>query len=69
MRTNIEIDDKLIKQAMRASGADTKRETVERALKLIVRLTEQAKMLRATRGKLHWEGDLDEMRRSRFLEE
>jgi Arc/MetJ family transcription regulator len=65
MRTNIEIDDDLIKRAMRASGAKTKREAVERGLELIVRLEAQEKM-RQLRGKLHWEGDLKAMRRDRF---
>ena len=65
MRTNIVIDDKLMKQAMRASGAKTKREAVERGLQLIVRLAEQQRLLRETRGKLHWEGDLESMRLDR----
>ena len=63
MRTNIEIDDKLMKQAMKASGARTKRETVAKALELLVRIDGQ-KAIRRLRGKLHWEGDLDAMRRS-----
>jgi len=67
MRTNIVIDDKLMKQAMRASGAKTKRDAVQHALRLVVRLAEQERLLRATRGKLHWEGDLAEMRRDRPL--
>ena len=62
MRTNIVIDDKLMKQAMRASGAKTKRDAVERGRQLIVRLAEQERLLRSARGKLHWEGDLEEMR-------
>ncbi len=66
MRTNIEIDDRLMKQAMRVSGATTKRETVERALQQMVHLAKQEKLIRSARGKLHWEGDLDEMRRDRF---
>jgi Arc/MetJ family transcription regulator len=65
MRTNIEIDDHLMKQAMRASGAKTKRETVETALRLMVGLERQDR-IRSLRGKLKWEGDLDEMRRNRF---
>ena len=64
MRTNIVIDDRLMKRAMRVSGATTKREAVERALQLLLRLKEQEK-LRAVRGKLPWEGDLDAMRRDR----
>lgn len=69
MRTNIEIDDKLMERAMRASGAKTKREAVERSLELMVRLADQAKLIRAARGKLHWEGDLKAMRRDRFAKE
>lgn len=65
MRTNIVIDDKLMKQAIRASGAKSKREAVEYALKLVVRVAEQQRLLRETRGKLHWDGDLQEMRRDR----
>ncbi|MFZ1890204.1 MAG: type II toxin-antitoxin system VapB family antitoxin [Candidatus Binataceae bacterium] len=67
MRTNIVIDDALMKKAMRVSGAATKREAVERGLELMVRLAEQARLIRSARGKLHWEGDLNAMRRDRFL--
>ena len=66
MRTNIVIDDQLIKKAMRASGAKTKREAVERGLRLIVRLDEQEKLIRSARGKLRWEGDLEAMRLDRW---
>jgi Arc/MetJ family transcription regulator len=62
MRTNIVIDDDLMKQAMRASGAATKREAVETALRLLVGLKRQER-IRRLRGKLKWEGDLDTMRR------
>jgi len=65
MRTNIEIDDRLMKQAMRASGAATKREAVQRGLEVLVRLDKQARLIRAARGKLRWEGDLDAMRLDR----
>ncbi len=65
MRTNIVIDDQLMKRAMRASGATTKREAVERGLELIVRLEQQEKAIRSLRGKVHWEGDLKAMRRDR----
>ena len=67
MRTNIVIDDDLMNRAMRASGARTKRETVEAALRLLVRLKAQEGM-RELRGKLHWEGDLKAMRRNRFAD-
>jgi len=63
MRTNIVIDDALMKRAMRASGARTKREAVQRSLELMVRLKAQENM-RELRGKLHWEGDLTAMRRA-----
>jgi Arc/MetJ family transcription regulator len=65
MRTNIVIDDRLMKRAMRVSGASTKREAVQRGLELMVRLAEQEKLIRSARGKLRWEGDLAAMRRDR----
>jgi Arc/MetJ family transcription regulator len=64
MRINIEIDDKLMAEALAASGAKTKREAVELALKTIIRLKEQ-EQIRQFRGKIHWEGDLDAMRTGR----
>jgi Arc/MetJ family transcription regulator len=62
LRTNIDIDDALMAQAMKASGLATKRETVEAGLRLLVKLKAQERILRY-RGKLRWEGDLDRMRR------
>lgn len=67
MRTNIDIDDKLMKQAMKATGATTKKAAVETALLRVVQLKKQAKM-RELFGKVQWEGDLNEMRESRFLD-
>ncbi len=64
MRTNIEIDDRLMTKAMTLSGHKTKRETVEAALELLVRLKSQ-EAIRAARGKLKWEGSLEEMRRDK----
>ena len=61
MRTNIEIDDKLMKDALRATGAKTKREAVELGLKTLVDLRRQ-EQARQLRGKIAWEGDLEEMR-------
>jgi Arc/MetJ family transcription regulator len=61
MRTNIVIDDKLMKAAQRASGAKTKREAVELGLQALVRLRRQAE-IKHFRGKLDWKGDLDAMR-------
>jgi Arc/MetJ family transcription regulator len=64
MRTNIEIDDRLMAKAMKASGAPTKKAAVEEALKLLVRIRGQAR-IRELRGKIEWEGDLDTMRLGR----
>ena len=64
MRTNIEIDDKLMDRAMKAAGTTTKKETVEKALEMLVRINGQ-KSIRRLRGKLRWEGDLDAMRRDK----
>ena len=64
MRTNIVIDDRLMQQALKASGLRTKRETVELALRTLVRIHRQ-KALRAYRGRLAWEGDLDASRTDR----
>jgi Arc/MetJ family transcription regulator len=62
MRTYIVIDDRLMDEAMKASGARTKREAVEMGLKTLLRLSRQAE-IRKWRGKLDWQGDLDAMRR------
>lgn len=64
MRTNIDIDDELMAAALAATGVKTKREAVELGLKTVIRLNQQEK-IRQFRGKLHWEGDLDEMRTDR----
>jgi Arc/MetJ family transcription regulator len=61
MRTNIEIDEKLMTAALRASGARTKREAVELGLRTLVRLSLQSQ-IRRYRGRLLWEGDLDALR-------
>ena len=61
VRTNIVIDDRLMAEAMRLSGARTKRQVVEESLRLMVRLKKQERV-RAARGRLRWSGDLDAMR-------
>ena len=61
MRTNIVIDDKLMKDTLRATGLTTKREAVELGLRTLLRLKEQEEIKRF-RGKLDWQGDLDAMR-------
>jgi Arc/MetJ family transcription regulator len=68
MRTNIEIDDQLLADAMKATGQTTKRATVQEALREIVRLSRQRQALKDLEG-IGWEGDLDEMRRGRFNDE
>ena len=64
MRTNIEIDVKLMKDALRVSGARTKREAVELGLKTLVQLGAQEKA-RELKGKIIWEGDLNAIRTDR----
>ncbi len=64
MRTNIDIDDQLIHEAMQKTGSRTKRAVVEEALRLLVKVHEQPS-IRRLRGKIQWEGDLDESRLSR----
>jgi Arc/MetJ family transcription regulator len=61
MRTNIVIDDKLMEDALRTTGLKTKREAVELGLRTLIRLRQQ-ETIRSFREKLHWEGDLEEMR-------
>lgn len=61
MRTNIVIDDKLMADALKASGCSTKKEAVEQGLKLLL-LRSQQQEIRNLRGRVKWEGDLDEMR-------
>jgi Arc/MetJ family transcription regulator len=62
VRTNIEIDDRLMKQALRLTGYKTKRAVVEAGLQMLVRVKGQEEMLKLA-GKVHWDGDLDKMRR------
>ena len=64
MRTNVEIDEKLLSRALRASGYRTKRAAIEAGLRLLVQFHSQKK-LRALKGKITWEGDLgDEIERA-----
>ena len=64
MRTNIDIDDRLMREAMRSSGARTKRAVVEAALRLLVETKGQGS-IRRLRGKVAWAGDLDASRLER----
>jgi Arc/MetJ family transcription regulator len=67
MRTNIEIDDQLLAEAMALTGEPTKRATVEAALKMIVRLKRQKQAGMNLAG-IGWDGDLDAMREGRVPE-
>ena len=62
MRTNVVIDDKLMRDVLRATGLKTKREAVELGLRTLLRLRWQSR-IRRFRGKLDWQGDLAAMRK------
>jgi Arc/MetJ family transcription regulator len=62
MRTNVEIDDELMKKALRLTGLMINGAAIEAGLSMLVRVKGQEKMLKLA-GKVHWDGDLDEMRR------
>ncbi len=64
MRTNIEIDDRLMNDILKATGLKTKREAVELALQTLLRLEKQTEF-RKLRGKVDWQGNLEEMRLDR----
>lgn len=61
MRTNIVIDDALMAEALAVTGFKTKRETVDQALRVLIRLQRQAE-IRRYKGRLEWQGDLDALR-------
>ena len=65
MRTNIEIDDRLMRKAMRCSGARTKKAAVEAGLRLLTRTYSQGS-IRRLRGKVEWQGDLEQSRLGRI---
>jgi Arc/MetJ family transcription regulator len=64
-RTNIVLDDDLIKRAMQVSGAKTKREAVDRALRELVARGSVYRALRKLKGKMPWDGDVNAWRRAR----
>lgn len=64
MRTNVVIDDELMKRAMKATNLPTKKAVIDAGLRLLVELKGQSG-IRRLRGKVHWEGDLERMRRGR----
>jgi Arc/MetJ family transcription regulator len=61
MRTNIVIDDELMDEALKLSRLKTKKDAVEEGLKLLVQRKKQER-IKELRGKLHWSGDLEDMR-------
>jgi len=65
MRTNIVLDDKLIERAQKLTGIKTKREVVHEALLVLILLNEQAE-IQTLRGKLLWDGNLNDQRQSRL---
>ena len=65
MRTNIFIDDNLIEKGMKYTGIKTKKGLVDFALRELIDRKERKKIL-DLKGKLHWEGNLNEMRENRF---
>ncbi|MCZ6547171.1 MAG: type II toxin-antitoxin system VapB family antitoxin [Candidatus Binatia bacterium] len=64
-RTNIELDEKLVKEGMRLFNKKTKKELINFALREVIR-REKVKGILALEGKVMWEGDLREMRKGRF---
>jgi Arc/MetJ family transcription regulator len=67
MRTNIDIDDELIREAMQKTGSPTKKAVVETALRLLLDIRSQAD-IRQLYGKIKWEGNLDESRLGRNVD-
>lgn len=61
MRTNIVIDDRLMEEALAVSNSATKKEVVDKALRLLIDVSKQ-KTIAKYKGKLHWQGDLDKSR-------
>ncbi|MBW4535151.1 MAG: type II toxin-antitoxin system VapB family antitoxin [Pleurocapsa minor HA4230-MV1] len=61
MRTNIVIDDRLMADALKATGLTTKREVIELGLKTLIRLKQQ-ETIKNFKGKLKWSADLEKMR-------
>ncbi len=67
MRTNIEIDDALLKEAMEITGLATKKATVEEALRRLLKDRELRQSIHELRG-MGWDGDLEEMRQARVFD-
>ena len=63
MRITINIDDALVREAMRGGGYRTKKAAIEAGLRLLVKIRGQVS-IRRLRGKIKWEGNLEESRLS-----
>jgi Arc/MetJ family transcription regulator len=68
MRTNIDIDDELMEEAMKATGQRTKKAAVVEALRQAIQTARRRQALKELHG-IGWEGDLDAMREGRFVDE
>ena len=66
MRTNVILDEDLVNRARQLTGIKTKKQVIQEALRLLIQIREQENV-RALRGKLRWEGNLDELRQGRQL--
>jgi len=64
MRTNVILNDELIRKAQQLTGIKTKKDVIHEALVTLIRMREQAQV-RALRGKLPWDGDLNRQRQER----
>lgn len=64
LRTNIELDEKLVDEAMRLTHKKTKKELVNYALEELVHKIKRKKIL-DLEGRVEWTGNLGEMRKSR----
>jgi len=65
LRTSIILDDELVERANLLTGIKTKRELIDQALRALIQVHEQSELI-SLRGQLHWEGDLDALRRHRI---
>jgi Arc/MetJ family transcription regulator len=66
MRTNVEIDNKMIKEIMLLGGIKNKKDVIDSSIRNYLRFVAQQNILQL-RGKISWEGDLEEMRTSKYL--
>ena len=66
-RTNVALDEKLIREGMKLFKKKTKKELLDFALREVIR-REKAKGILALEGKINWEGDIQDMRKGRFAD-